>query len=137
MSAISLRARVRTLIVALAAVGALALVAACGAGAVAASGPVSTTRALHAVKQSGEGNNWAGYVIQPGQDVDYVSGEWTVPTLNCSQTTTIDSVWAGIGGVAGQALLQTWPTAGRTSPRSRTSARCSSSTCAPGCRRGP
>ena len=46
-------------------------------------------------------------MIQPGQDVDYVSGEWTIPTLNCSQTTTIDSVWAGIGGMAGQALLQT------------------------------
>ncbi len=107
MSAISLRARVRKFIVALAAVGALVLVAACGAGATAASGPVSTTRVLHALKQAGEGNNWAGYVIQPGQDVDYVSGEWTIPTLNCSQTTTIDSVWAGIGGMAGQALLQT------------------------------
>jgi hypothetical protein len=103
----SLRATVRNSVAALAAAGALVLVAACGAGAAAAGGPVSATRVLHALKQDGEGNNWAGYVIQPGQDVNYVSGEWTVPTLNCQQTTTIDSAWAGIGGVSGQALLQT------------------------------
>jgi hypothetical protein len=89
----------------LATVGALALVAP-GGGAAAASRPVPATRVLHALKLTGEGNNWAGYVIQPGQDVDYVSGEWTIPTLSCTQATTIDSVWAGIGGV-GQALLQT------------------------------
>ena len=107
MSTSSLRATVRNSVAALAAAGTLVLVAASGAGAAAASGPVSAARGLHVLKQDGEGDNWAGYVIQPGQDVNYVSGEWTVPTLNCQQTTTIDSAWAGIGGVSGQALLQT------------------------------
>jgi Peptidase A4 family len=97
------------------AVGALALVAACGGGAAAASGPVSVslsrttlppdgpvTRVSRGLEQADAftvSDNWAGYVIQPGQDVDDVSGEWTVPTLDCQQTpNALDGVWAGIGG---------------------------------------
>ncbi len=97
------------------AVGALALVAACGGGAAAASGPVSVslsrttlppdgpvTRVSRGLEQGDPftvSANWAGYVIRAGQDVNAVSGEWTVPTLDCQQTPNgLDSVWAGIGG---------------------------------------
>jgi len=88
----------------LAAAAALALVAASGGGAAAASGSGLARGVMY-----GETGNWAGYVIQPGQDIQYVSGEWTVPTLDCQQTpNAVDGVWAGIGGVVpGQALLQT------------------------------
>lgn len=88
----------------LAAAAALALVAASGGGAAAASGSGLARGVMY-----GETGNWAGYVIQSGQDIQYVSGEWTVPTLDCQQTpNAVDGVWAGIGGVVpGQALLQT------------------------------
>jgi Peptidase A4 family len=88
----------------LAAAAALALVAASGGGAAAASESGLARGGMY-----GEGSNWAGYVIQSGQDIQDVSGEWTVPTLDCQQTpNATDGVWAGIGGaVSGQALLQT------------------------------
>jgi hypothetical protein len=66
----------------------------------------------HGAKQGyamSKSTNWAGYVIRPGRDVDDVSGEWTIPAVNCQQTpNALDAVWAGIGGVvSGQHLLQT------------------------------
>jgi hypothetical protein len=96
------------------AAAALVLVAP-GGGATMASGPVSASlwrttsprdgavtrvsRGLELDGGFGVSPNWAGYVIQPGQDVDYVSGVWTVPALGCDQTPYArDSVWAGIGG---------------------------------------
>ncbi len=108
------------------AAGVLALAPACGGGAAAASGSVSVSlssttpppdgpvtlvsRVLEQDDAFTVSQNWAGYVIQPGQDVDAVSGEWTVPTLDCQQTpNALDSVWAGIGGdgAANGNLLQT------------------------------
>jgi hypothetical protein len=54
--------------------------------------------------------NWAGYAIQSGSPVTAVSGQFTVPTLNCANTTDAsESMWVGIGG-DGEAtgdLLQT------------------------------
>ncbi len=96
------------------AAGALAL-AAGGGGAAAASGPVSVSLSRTTLPPDGPvtlvsrgleqgdafavSKNWAGYVIQPGQDVDAANGEWTVPTLDCQQTpNALDSAWAGIGG---------------------------------------
>jgi Peptidase A4 family len=121
-----LRAAATAGVAALAAAAALALVAACGGGAAAASGsvPVSLsrttlppdgamTRVSRGLEQGDEftetGSPWAGYVIHAGQDVENVSGEWTVPTLDCQQTpNALLGVWAGIGGVVPpQALLQT------------------------------
>jgi Peptidase A4 family len=54
-------------------------------------------------------SNWAGYVLEPGRSIYDVSGEWTVPAINCRQTpNALDAVWAGVGGVlSGQPLLQT------------------------------
>jgi Peptidase A4 family len=98
----------------LAAAAALALVAATGGGAAAASGSVSawqsrTTPADGDMFAEIPNSPWTGYMIQSEQDVNAVSGVWTVPTLNCQQTPNgLVGAWAGIGGaVPGQALLQT------------------------------
>lgn len=44
--------------------------------------------------------NWSGYVVPSSSAlVTDVSGDWTVPTLNCSDTPNADSsTWVGIGG---------------------------------------
>jgi len=44
--------------------------------------------------------NWSGYVVPSSSAlVTDVSGDWTVPILNCSDTPTGDSsAWVGIGG---------------------------------------
>lgn len=44
--------------------------------------------------------NWSGYVIPSSSaPVTGVSGDWTVPTLNCSDTPSGDvAAWVGIGG---------------------------------------
>jgi hypothetical protein len=106
-------------VVSLAAGGALTLAAVCGGGTAAVSlskaAPASygtMTRVSRGLEQGDmltESGNWAGYVIQPGQDVGDVSGEWTVPALDCQQTpNALDAMWAGIGGVPSDAeLLQT------------------------------
>ena len=55
--------------------------------------------------------NWSGYVIPSSSAfVTSVKGEWTVPTLNCTDTPDSDvAVWVGTGGVGSNtgALLQT------------------------------
>jgi hypothetical protein len=111
MNTSSLRAGARTFVKITAMAGAvsLALAAACGGGAAASPSYGAMT---HGAKQGyamSKSTNWAGYVIRPGRDVDDVSGEWTIPAVNCQQTpNALDAVWAGIGGVvSGQHLLQT------------------------------
>jgi hypothetical protein len=43
--------------------------------------------------------NWAGYAINPGPGITEASGQFTVPTLNCSVTTdATEATWVGIGG---------------------------------------
>jgi uncharacterized repeat protein (TIGR02543 family) len=44
--------------------------------------------------------NWSGYVVPSSSAlVTDVEGEWTVPTMNCSDTANGDtSIWVGIGG---------------------------------------
>ncbi len=59
--------------------------------------------------------NWSGYVIPSSSSLILsVGGQWTVPTLNCSDTKNAgETTWVGIGGVDWQsggtsgALLQT------------------------------
>lgn len=52
--------------------------------------------------------NWSGYVLPTSTIVTDVSGEWTVPTLNCTDTPNGDSsTWVGTGGTQGTSLLQT------------------------------
>jgi hypothetical protein len=58
----------------------------------------------------GQSLNWSGYVVPSSTPVTYASGEWTVPTVNCTATPNGDaSAWVGIGGSGGTsgALLQT------------------------------
>jgi hypothetical protein len=54
-----------------------------------------------------ESPNWSGYVIPSSSQLfTEVSGDWTVPSLNCAATPNAgDSIWVGIGGVL-------WPTGG-------------------------
>jgi hypothetical protein len=53
--------------------------------------------------------NWSGYVVPSSSIVTQVSGRFTVPTLNCSQTPNAgESTWVGIGGYKSSGdLLQT------------------------------
>lgn len=54
--------------------------------------------------------NWSGYAIQPSVPVTAVSGQFTVPTLNCDNTTDAsEAMWVGIGGDGASTgdLLQT------------------------------
>jgi hypothetical protein len=54
--------------------------------------------------------NWAGYAINAGTPVTETSGRFTVPTLNCSDTTDAsEAMWVGIGGDGASTgdLLQT------------------------------
>ena len=54
--------------------------------------------------------NWAGYAIQSSSPVTEASGQFTVPTLNCSDTTDAsEAMWVGIGGDGASTgdLLQT------------------------------
>lgn len=52
-------------------------------------------------------DNWAGYVVDSSSAlITDAQGDWTVPTLNCSDTPNSDSaVWIGLGG-------QQWATGG-------------------------
>jgi hypothetical protein len=55
-------------------------------------------------------SNWSGYVVPSSSAIiTDVSGEWTVPTLNCNDTPNAgESTWVGIGGAnSGSVLLQT------------------------------
>jgi Peptidase A4 family len=55
-------------------------------------------------------SNWSGYVVPSSSPVTSVSGQFTVPTLNCSRTPNAGvSAWVGTGGNGGSSgdLLQT------------------------------
>jgi hypothetical protein len=44
-------------------------------------------------------DNWAGYVLPTSTPTTLVSGEWTVPTLNCTATpNAYSTTWVGMGG---------------------------------------
>jgi hypothetical protein len=54
--------------------------------------------------------NWSGYVVPSSDPVTEVSGEFTVPKLDCRRTSNSgESMWVGIGGAGGATgdLLQT------------------------------
>jgi hypothetical protein len=52
-------------------------------------------------------SNWSGYVLPTGGPATLVSGDFTVPTLNCAATPNGSTgTWVGIGGID-SALIQT------------------------------
>lgn len=54
--------------------------------------------------------NWSGYVVPSTTPVTSVSGEFTIPTLDCAKTRNAgETAWVGIGGAGGTSgdLLQT------------------------------
>lgn len=55
-------------------------------------------------------SNWSGYVVPSATVVTSVSGEFTVPTLDCTKTRNAgETAWVGTGGAGGSSgdLLQT------------------------------
>lgn len=53
-----------------------------------------------------QSTNWSGYVVPSNTLIGEVSGQWTVPMLDCAATPNSGvGLWVGIGGV-------TWPTGG-------------------------
>jgi Peptidase A4 family len=47
----------------------------------------------------GISSNWAGYAINRGTPITEASGQFTIPTLNCSVTRNAsETTWVGIGG---------------------------------------
>ncbi|GAA1942318.1 G1 family glutamic endopeptidase [Kitasatospora viridis] len=73
---------------------ALTLAAAPTAGAAA---PTATHPAHHVGRHSGGNSNWAGYAVTGGT-FHTVTGNWTVPALNCSATAGDISFWSGLDG---------------------------------------
>jgi hypothetical protein len=54
--------------------------------------------------------NWSGYVVRSSVPLTQVSGQFTVPSLNCTDTNNAgESEWVGVGGAGGTSgdLLQT------------------------------
>jgi hypothetical protein len=54
--------------------------------------------------------NWSGYIVPSSTPITAVSGHFTVPRLNCKDTTDAgESMWVGTGGAGGSSgdLLQT------------------------------
>lgn len=61
-----------------------------------------------------ESDNWSGYVLPDSGGINYVSGQWVVPNLDCQATPNgAESTWVGLGGTDNSAgastgaLLQT------------------------------
>jgi Peptidase A4 family len=76
-----------------------------------ASGRTSTVRrtlVLHKPPFAVSGN-WSGYVVPSTTPVTSVSGDFTVPTLNCKTPNAGEAVWVGTGGAGAASgdLLQT------------------------------
>lgn len=86
---------------------------------IAVDGPGGSLRRGETVLQAGaplpqtsNSANWAGYDVPSASVVSAVSGEWTIPTLDCSATPNSGAaIWVGTGGgdatPAGGVLLQT------------------------------
>ncbi len=60
----------------------------------------ATTSLNQSVLSFSQSPNWSGYVVQGASTlITDVSGQWTVPTLNCVDTpNAAESSWVGIGG---------------------------------------
>src|SRR5689334_19808404 len=90
------------------------VVAGCLAGAVSADGggEMPSSHPMLLLNTLGS-QNWAGWsnfaglplLPKPGA-VSYVTGEWTVPTLNCAGDDADSSIWVGIDGMTTQTVEQ-------------------------------
>ena len=59
---------------------------------------ISSTGLAHSlVRHSGADNSWGGYAVTGGT-YHSVTGNWTVPALNCSATAGDVSFWSGLDG---------------------------------------
>lgn len=86
----------RTLVGLLGVSTAFAPVLAFGATTTAAAATVVPHYA-HRLTHSGADNSWGGYAVT-GDTYDAVTGNWVVPSLNCSATSGDVSFWSGLDG---------------------------------------
>jgi hypothetical protein len=63
--------------------------------------------------KNGASTNWSGYAVETNlktpenNAVSAVSGNWIVPTVTCSGSTTYSSFWVGIDGYSDNSVEQT------------------------------
>jgi Peptidase A4 family len=75
--------------------------------ATAASAPGAAVAAQHAhrLTHASDDSNWGGYAVTGGT-YDSVTGNWTVPSLNCSATKGDVSFWSGLDGWTSSSVEQ-------------------------------
>jgi Peptidase A4 family len=86
---------------------AAASVFAVGATTAAASAPAASVvpHYTHQLTHAGDDSNWGGYAVTGGT-YDTVTGNWTVPSLNCSVTKGDVSFWSGLDGWTSSSVEQ-------------------------------
>jgi len=57
------------------------------------------------IRHAGANNSWGGYAVTGGS-FDSVTGDWTVPALNCSATAGDISFWSGLDGWTSETVEQ-------------------------------
>jgi hypothetical protein len=93
---------VRRTVTVLAAVAALAPIAAALTAPAAAAAPRLDHRI---VRHAGGNDNWGGYAVTGGT-FHSVTGNWTVPALNCTPTAGDISFWSGLDGWTSSSVEQ-------------------------------
>ncbi|WP_441247848.1 G1 family glutamic endopeptidase [Kitasatospora sp. McL0602] len=78
-----------------------------GATSLARQGADSPSPVLHhrVVRHAGADSNWGGYAVTGGT-YHSVTGNWTIPALNCSATAGNVSFWSGLDGWSSSSVEQ-------------------------------
>lgn len=69
------------------------------------SGAAVVPHYAHRLIHSSDDSNWGGYAVT-GSTYDSVTGNWTVPALNCSATKGDVSFWSGLDGWTSSSVEQ-------------------------------
>jgi Peptidase A4 family len=82
-----------------------ALSAVPAAAAVSAGAPHAAVITHRLRAHAGANDNWGGYAVT-GSTYTSVTGDWTVPALNCSATAGDVSFWSGLDGYTSESVEQ-------------------------------
>ena len=88
-----------------AAVALAALTAGPAAAASSAAAPTHAPAFTHRLAHAGTNSNWGGYAVT-GTTFTSVTGDWVVPSLNCSATAGDVSFWSGLDGWTSSSVEQ-------------------------------
>jgi Peptidase A4 family len=80
-------------------------VGAATATAASAPGAAVVPHYAHQLTHASDDSNWGGYAVTGGT-YDSVTGNWTVPSLNCSATKGDVSFWSGLDGWTSSSVEQ-------------------------------